>query len=87
MDLDPGLRSGSGSKHQIYVSVSNIVVIALQVRLEKFEPFLEELRSKSKSRTVTLGTIKLAQGGDESAFADLLQSYGEKSRTGTICTN
>jgi hypothetical protein len=29
------------------------------VRLEKFEPFLEEVRSKSKSRTVTLGSLRL----------------------------
>ena len=62
----------------------------MQVRLEKFEPFLEELRSKSRSRTVTLGIITLATEGAtaegaeaaEATFMELVETYGGKSRTG-----
>ena len=52
------------------------------MRLEKFEPFLEELCTKSKSRTVTIGLVRPFPGGDDSVFANLVEMYSSKSRTG-----
>ncbi|KAG1676391.1 hypothetical protein FOA52_001186 [Chlamydomonas sp. UWO 241] len=63
------------------------------VRLEKFEPFLEELRTKSKSRTVTLALLRVPAAAtmdpsllssSASSLAELASHYSGKGRTG-VC--
>jgi len=54
-----------------------------QVKIEKVEQFMEEIRAKSRSRTITLGLARNA-GGPEGAAAlgQLLDMYTHKGRSG-----
>ena len=54
-----------------------------QVKIEKVEQFMEEIRAKSRSRTITLGLARNA-GGPEGAAAlgQLLDMYTHKRRSG-----
>jgi hypothetical protein len=54
---------------------------AAQVRLDKVEQFFEEVRSKSRSRTVVLGTAR-ATGEGEATLHVLIDTYLQKQRAG-----
>lgn len=63
------------------------VSIMGRVALDKFASFAGELRSSSRSRTISLGLVMLAPGapGPEGVFAgELLEGYGSKGRVGRL---
>eukprot|EP00983_Pelagomonas_calceolata_P101639 1158717-Pelagomonas_calceolata.AAC.1 len=55
------------------------------VKLEKVEQFLDELRMRSRSRTITLGLARNAGGNDgAAALSQLLELYSQKGRAGVF---
>jgi len=53
------------------------------VKLDKVEQFLEEIRAKSQSRTVSLGLARNAGGpASRDALLQLLDQYSRKERSG-----
>lgn len=78
---------GSGEVGRMLGPPGGTVSIMGRVALDKFASFAGELRSSSRSRTISLGLVMLAPGapGPEGVFAgELLEGYGSKGRVGRL---
>eukprot|EP00798_Chlamydomonas_sp_ICE-L_P019887 gene19887-26591_t len=76
-----------GSGHMSSLMGNRHLEIRGTVKLDKFEPFLEELRARSRSRCVTIGILKVPTGASQEerlATEGMVNHYRDKRRTG-VC--